>query len=106
MIPNFGAGGDRCRRLSLAPNRHQPGSLSAVAILRRLRHRSVVQGQQELPFWLASRQNYTTGQTPQQRICCGTNRLSVEAEGHLNAPIELSEHPSPLSDFLKLRQPI
>jgi hypothetical protein len=80
--------------------------MSVTAILRQLRHRSVVQGQQELPFWLAVRQNYTTGQTPQDRICCGTNRLRVEAEGHVNAPIELSERPSPLSDFLKLSQPI
>jgi hypothetical protein len=37
MIPNLGAGGDRCRRLGrLAPNSHQPGSVSAMAILHQL----------------------------------------------------------------------
>jgi hypothetical protein len=46
------------------------------------------------------------GRTPQHRICCGISRLRVEAEGHLNAPTGLSEHPSPLSDFLNLSQPI
>ena len=80
--------------------------MSAMAILRRLRHRSVVRGQQELPFWLPFRQRYTMGQTPQHRICFGNNKLRVEPEGHLNAPVELSEHPSPLSGFLKLSQPI
>src|ERR1700689_2503266 len=36
----------------------------------------------------------------------GKQQLAVEAEGHLNAPVKLSEHSSPLSGFLKLSQPI
>jgi hypothetical protein len=75
-------------------------------MLRQLRHRSVVREQQELPFWLAFRQRYTTCQTAQHRICWGNNDLHVEAEGHLSAPVRSSEHPSPLSGFLKLSQPI
>src|ERR1039458_8974616 len=33
--------------------------MSAMGILRQLRHRSVVRGSRELPFWLASSQRYT-----------------------------------------------
>ena len=76
------------------------------AILRQLRHRSVVRGSRELPFWLASSQRYTADQDPQHQICFGNNKLRVEGEGHLSAPVESSEHPSPLSGFLKLSQPI
>jgi len=36
-----------------------------MAILQQLRHRSVVRGQQHLPFLLAFRQRYTSDQTPQ-----------------------------------------
>jgi len=53
-----------------------------MEILRQLRHRSVVRGQQESPFWLAFRQRYTMGQIPQYRICFGNNKLRGEAEGH------------------------
>jgi hypothetical protein len=80
--------------------------MSSMAILRQLRHLSVVRGQQELPLWLAFRQKYATGKTPQHRICFENSKLRVAAQGHLNAPVELSEHPSPLSGFLKLSQPI
>jgi hypothetical protein len=66
--------------------------MSETGILQQLRHRSVVRGQQELPFWLALRQRYTTDRDPQHRICCGNSKLRVEAEGHLNALIELREH--------------
>ncbi len=66
--------------------------MSEIEILRQL-HRSVVRGQQELPLWLAFRQRYTMGQTLQHRICSGNNKLRIEAEGHLNAPVELSELP-------------
>ena len=46
------------------------------------------------------------GQTPQHQIRFGNNKLRVEAEGHLSATVESSEHSSPLSGFLKLSQPI
>src|SRR5450755_4713001 len=79
--------------------------MSVMAILRQLRHHSVVRGSRELPFWLASSQRYTADQDPQHQICFGNNMLRVEGEGHLSAPVESSEHPSPLSGSLKLSQP-
>jgi hypothetical protein len=51
-------------------------------------------------------QRYTTDQTAQRRIRFGNSKLGFEAEGHSSAPIYASEHPSPLSGFLKLSQPI
>jgi hypothetical protein len=77
-----------------------------MAILQQLRDRSVVRGQQEVAVLAPFPQSYTTGQTPQHWICWGNNNLHVKADGHSNARVKLSEHPSPLSGFLKLSQPI
>jgi hypothetical protein len=70
---------DETRRYAQNPDR---GSMSEMGIGRQLRHRTVVRGRLELPFWLAFRQRYTTGQTGQHRIRFGNKKLGVEAEGH------------------------
>jgi hypothetical protein len=61
------------------------------------------------PFVLALLPKVHAGtQTLPCRTCFlayGYNKLRIDAQGHLNAPVKQSEHPSPLSGSLKLSQP-